>query len=140
MVLEPVLPIEKLAVYGDNLDFFGSLDALVVAEKTSLLLKTRYGLSKLCVIHTRHGAGDRAIGFNRASAEFDHVLASGRKILDRLVADAGLPASSVSSVGYPKFDIAPAAAMGMLLVYLNLTARGATAVARWAVRRGRRGD
>src|SRR6202012_4245103 len=38
--LEAVLPIAKVGVYRDNLDFFGALDALVVAEKTSLLLKS----------------------------------------------------------------------------------------------------
>ena len=39
--LEAVLPAVKLLIYGDNLDFFRSLDILVVAEKTSLILKTR---------------------------------------------------------------------------------------------------
>ena len=106
--LEAFVPAKKLLVYRDNLDFFRSLDALVVAEKTSLILKTRYGLDKLKIIHTRHGAGDRAIGFNKASAGFDHVLASGRKIKDRLVSEVGLNAEQVSIVGYPKFDIAPA--------------------------------
>jgi hypothetical protein len=106
-VLEPVLPMGKLAIYGDNLDFFRALDVLVVSEKTSLLLKTRYGLDDLRIVHTRHGAGDRAIGFDPASSKFDHVLASGRKVADRLVADAGVDAEAISIVGYPKFDIVP---------------------------------
>ena len=46
-VFESVLPATKLLVYGDNLDFFRSLDVLVVAEKTSLILKSRYGLCRL---------------------------------------------------------------------------------------------
>lgn len=104
--LESLLPASKLLVYRDNLDFFRSLDVLVVAEKTSLILKTRYGLDQLKIIHTRHGAGDRAIGFDRASAEFDHVLASGEKIRERLIAEAGLAPEKVSVVGYPKFDLA----------------------------------
>jgi len=106
-ILEPILPINKLAIYGDNLDFFRRLDTLVVAEKTSLLLKTHYGLDKLRIIHTRHGAGDRAIGFNRSSARFDHVLASGRKVANRLIGDAGVDPEMISVVGYPKFDIVP---------------------------------
>ena len=52
-----------------------------------------------------HGAGDRAIGFDKASAGFDHVLVSGRKIRDRLVAEAGVEPDRISVVGYPKFDL-----------------------------------
>ncbi|MBU1375671.1 MAG: hypothetical protein KKE02_22595 [Alphaproteobacteria bacterium] len=103
--LEAMVPATKLLIYGDNLDFFRSLDVLVVAEKTSLILKTRHGLKDLKIVHTRHGAGDRAIGFDKASAGFDHVLVSGRKIRDRLVAEAGVDPASISVVGYPKFDM-----------------------------------
>jgi hypothetical protein len=102
---EAVLPATKLLIYSDNLDFFRSLDILVVAEKTSLILKTRYGLSDLKIVHTRHGAGDRAIGFDKASASFDHVLVSGRKIRDRLVRETGVAPEKISIVGYPKFDL-----------------------------------
>jgi hypothetical protein len=102
---EPFAPAEKILVYGDNLDFFRSLDVLVVAEKTSLMLKTRYGLDQLKIVHTRHGAGDRAIGFNPASALFDHVLVSGEKIRRRLIEDASVEPDRISVVGYPKFDL-----------------------------------
>ncbi|HJV42438.1 hypothetical protein [Caulobacter sp.] len=105
--LEALIPAGKLLVYRDNLDFFRSLDVLVVAEKTSLLLKTRYGLKDLKIVHTRHGAGDRAIGFDKASAGFDHVLVSGPKIRERLISDAGVDPRTISVVGYPKFDLAP---------------------------------
>ncbi len=104
-VLNGVIPAAKLAVYRDNLEFFRSLDALVVAEKTSTILKTRYGLDNLRLIHTRHGAGDRAIGFNKASAQFDFVLVAGPKIRDRLIAEAGIPPERLAIVGYPKFDL-----------------------------------
>ena len=107
---EAVLPATKLLVYSDNLDFFRSLDILVVAEKTSLVLKTRYGLRHLKIVHTRHGAGDRAIGFDKASAGFDHVLVSGRKIRDRLIRETGVDPTKISIVGYPKFDLLPARA------------------------------
>src|SRR4051812_32933559 len=106
-LFDRALPITKLGVYRDNLEFFRGLDALVVAEKTSLLLKTRYGLEHLKLIHTRHGAGNRAIGFNKASARFDHVLVSGKKVRDRLVAEAGMEADQLSTIGYPKFDLIP---------------------------------
>lgn len=107
-LLDQVAPAGRLAIYRDNLGFFAGLDALVVAEKTSLLLKRRHGLDRLPMIHTRHGAGDRAIGFDRASAAFDHVLVSGPKIRDRLVAEAGVRPERISIVGYPKFDLPPA--------------------------------
>ncbi len=105
--LEALLPATKLLIYRDNLDFFRALDVLVVAEKTSLILKTRYGLDKLRIVHTRHGAGDRAIGFDKASAGFDHMLVSGRKIRDRLIDEARVDPRRISVVGYPKFDLAP---------------------------------
>ena len=103
--LNGIIPAAKLAVYRDNLDFFRSLDALVVAEKTSAILKTRYRLDNLKLIHTRHGAGDRAVGFDKSSAAFDFVLVSGPKIRDRLTAEAGLDESQMAMVGYPKFDL-----------------------------------
>lgn len=103
--LERLAPATKLLIYRDNLDFFASFDAVVVSEKTTLLLKTRYGLDGLKLIHTRHGAGDRAIGFNRESAGFDLVLVSGPKIRDRLITDAGLKPEQIAMVGYPKFDL-----------------------------------
>lgn len=101
-----VLPARKLLIYRDNLDFFRSFDLLVVTEKTSLILKSRYKLEKLRMVHTRHGAGDRAIGFNKASGQFDHVLVAGPKIKRRLIDDAGVPEERISVVGYPKFDLA----------------------------------
>ena len=101
----PFAPASKMLIYGDNLDFFRSLDMLVVAEKTSLVLKTRYGLDRLKIVHTRHGAGDRAIGFNPASALFDHVLVSGDKVRRRLIEEARVDPARISIVGYPKFDL-----------------------------------
>ena len=99
------VPSSKLLIYRDNLDFFKSLDVLVVPEKTSLVLKDHFRLDDLTIIHTRHGAGDRAIGFGKASARFDHVLASGPKIRNRLIAEAGVSPEKVTIVGYPKFDL-----------------------------------
>lgn len=103
--LERLVPATKLLVYRDNLDFFRGFEAVVVSEKTSLLLKTRYGLANLKLIHTRHGAGDRAIGFNPESAGFDLVLVAGPKIRDRLLAEAGLRPEQIAMVGYAKFDL-----------------------------------
>lgn len=105
-LLGSLVPASKVLIYRDNLDFFGSLDVLVVAEKTSLILRKAYGLTRPLMVHTRHGAGDRAIGFDKHSTGFDHVLCSGQKIRERLIRDAGVPAEDISVVGYSKFDIA----------------------------------
>lgn len=103
-MLGKIIPASKLLIYRDNIDFFQSLDILVVSEKTSLLLKSRYGLHDLVMVHTRHGAGDRAIGFDKSSAGFDHVLCSGDKIRRRLIEEAKVDPNAISIVGYPKFD------------------------------------
>ncbi|RST31732.1 hypothetical protein HMF7854_13450 [Sphingomonas ginkgonis] len=103
--LGELVPAGKILLYRDNLDFFRSLDLLVVSEKTSLLLKKRYRLDNLKIVHTRHGAGDRAIGFDPASRGFDLVLCSGPLIRRRLIADAGVDAARIRIVGYPKFDL-----------------------------------
>jgi hypothetical protein len=106
-VLGPFLPSHKVLIYRDNIEFFRTLDVLVVSERTSLLLRTRYGLDQPLLVLADHGAGDRAIGFNGKTAQFDHVLAAGPKIRDRLIAEAGLDADRLSITGYPKFDIPP---------------------------------
>ena len=103
--LDTLVPARKLLIYRDHLDFFKRFDALVVSEKSSLLLKSRYGLTDLKFIHTRHGAGDRAIGFNPESAKFDLILVAGSKIQNRLIADAGVSPDKIRVTGYAKFDL-----------------------------------
>lgn len=112
--LHAVAPAAKVLVYRDNLEFFRSLDVLVVAEKTSLILRRLLGAACPLLVHTRHGAGDRAIGFDSQSAQFDHVLCSGEKIRERLIRDANVPAERISVVGYPKFDVAAASSKPLL--------------------------
>lgn len=103
------LPTDIVSTLHRNLDRFRTLDALVVPEKTSLLLKSLFGLTALKLVHTRHGAGDRAIGFDKASGRFDLVLLSGEKIRDRLAEAHLLKADGHAIVGYPKFDMPPPA-------------------------------
>ena len=99
------VPADRISILRRNLDLFRNLEALVVPEKTSLILKTRFGLDHLKFIHTRHGAGDRAIGFDRASGHFDLVLMSGPKIRDRFQERGLLKPEGHAIVGYPKFDL-----------------------------------
>jgi hypothetical protein len=102
-----LVPASKLLIYRDNLDFFRSLDAMVVTERTSLILKTRYKLKRPLMFLSDHGAGDRAIGFGSATSRFDHILAAGQKISDRLVGEAGVCPKRLTITGYPKFDCPP---------------------------------
>lgn len=95
-------PLRRVSVLRSNEELLRSFDALVVPEKTSLSLRGRDGAGPK-LIHTRHGAGDRAVGFDAKSAEFDLVLLAGEKIRRRLDAEGAL-ARRHAIVGYPKFD------------------------------------
>jgi hypothetical protein len=64
-------------------------------------------LNGVKLIHTRHGAGDRAIGFDGASSKFDKVLVAGDTIRKRLIEEAAIGADRIAVVGYPKFDLLP---------------------------------
>jgi hypothetical protein len=103
-LLGELVPARKLVIYRDNLEFFRSVDVLVVTERTSLLLKQHYGLYHLKMVLADHGAGDRAIGFGSSAAAFDHILAAGPKIRDRLIAEAGVDPANITITGYAKFD------------------------------------
>ncbi|MDB5988580.1 MAG: hypothetical protein JWR16_3633 [Nevskia sp.] len=102
--LDHLAPIRKIAGLRENIDLLRQFDALVVPEKTSLQLRSRYGLKHLQMIHTRHGAGDRAIGFDARSGDFDLVLVAGEKIRQRLAAAGELREGHYAVVGYSKFD------------------------------------
>jgi hypothetical protein len=98
-----LLSFRRLAVLAPNAAFLDRFDALVVPEKTTLRLRTHYGATHVKLVHTRHGAGDRAVGFDAESGGFDLALLSGEKIRRRLEA-AGALAKRWAIVGYPKFD------------------------------------
>lgn len=104
LLLRHVLPFRRLAILRQNLDVFARLDALVVPETTSTLLKTRFGLTSTKLIYLPHGAGDGAVGFQPATRHMDLVLLSGDKVRDRMLALGLIAESGHSIVGYPKFD------------------------------------
>lgn len=60
-------------------------DALYSAERTSTLLKRLPGRCPT-FIHSPHGFGDRAVGFEARFSLFDHVLVAGSDARERLVA------------------------------------------------------
>ncbi len=101
--IRTLFSFRRLAVLATNAPYLDTFDALVVPEKTTLRLRTHYGATHVKLIHTRHGAGDRAVGFDAESRQFDLALLSGEKIRARLAAAGTLP-PRWAIVGYPKFD------------------------------------
>jgi hypothetical protein len=104
-VLRHVAPFRRIAVLRQNLGVFGSLDALVVPETTSSLLRSRFGLTSPKLIYVPHGAGDGAAGFQAATRRFDLVLLSGAKVRDRMLSLGLVSEDRARIVGYPKFDL-----------------------------------
>jgi CDP-glycerol glycerophosphotransferase (TagB/SpsB family) len=96
----------KTVVLRYNLDFFRSVDVLVAPERHCMKLRTHFGLERLVMIHTRHGAGDRKGGFDDRSGAFDLTLLPGQKYVDRLT-ELGILASEsrYAVTGWPKFEV-----------------------------------
>lgn len=103
-IFDRALPISKIAMLKRNLSIFETLDALVVPEKTSLLLKSYFGLADLKYILTTHGSGDRKFGYNKGKGKCDLLFLSGEKIQKRMDKEGVLATTDYSIVGYPKFD------------------------------------
>ena len=86
-LLERTLPaslhkLAKLLLWSSRLR---DADALLTAERTSTLLRQLPGRCPP-LLHIPHGAGDRAVGFEKRFRLFDHVFVAGPKDRDRLVA------------------------------------------------------
>lgn len=78
----------KLAVLFANMWRLHRLDAVVVAERTSTILRSVFKMIPL-FIQTQHGAGGRIGGYDLRLRHFDHVLVPGEKDKIRLI-DMGL--------------------------------------------------
>tara|TARA_R110000772_G_scaffold63487_6_gene142177 strand:- start:1802 stop:2929 length:1128 start_codon:yes stop_codon:yes gene_type:complete len=91
----------KLAFLLLHLNIWNSLNAIVVVERTSTIL--RYFSGRLPpFIHIPHGAGDRAKSYDPRIRHFDHVLVAGEKDKRRMV-ELGLVREDTCSVtGYIK--------------------------------------
>lgn len=96
------LPIKKRTMWK-NRQYFRVFDAIVTPERTSLFLG-RLGLGDAKLIWTRHGAGDRAIGFAEDVRGFDFVLLSGSKVEQRLLRAGLIRPGHYESGVYAKFD------------------------------------
>lgn len=74
-------------------------ETMLCAERTSTLLKRLPGRNPP-MIHIPHGAGDRAVGFEKRFSLFDHVIVAGAKDRDRLIG-SGVVAPTQCHVGGP---------------------------------------
>jgi hypothetical protein len=74
-------------------------EAMLCAERTSTLLKRLPGRCPP-LIHIPHGAGDRAVGFEKRFSLFDHVIVAGPKDRDRLIG-SGVVAPTQCDIGGP---------------------------------------
>lgn len=98
-VLHKISP--KLAVLLSHISVWKSLDALVVAERTSTILR-RFMRSMPLFIHIPHGAGDRGKSYDKRIKHFDHVIVAGPKDKRRMI-ELGLTDDENCSVsGYIK--------------------------------------
>jgi hypothetical protein len=105
-VIDAAVPLSRIETLLYNQDLLAAYDALVVPERTSLLLKHLPATRHVKLIHTKHGSGDRAQTFARALGKFDLLLLSGRKMVERLRERGILDRSQYSVVGYQKFEMA----------------------------------
>ena len=96
--------LTRLAALFFNKNYFETFQAIVVPERTSLYLR-RMGVRSPRLIWTRHGAGDRAVGFAQDVRHFDFILMAGRKLEKRLLSQGSLRAGHYVTGVYAKFDL-----------------------------------
>ncbi len=94
---------KRIGVLWRHRALFRSLDALVVPDKPSLVLKRWLGDECPLMINTFHGAGDRAGGY-QGVANFDYHLLPGRKYEERMLAEGMVDPDRYTVAGYVKFD------------------------------------
>jgi hypothetical protein len=99
-----VAPFKRVAMLKYNLDIFEKLDALVVPERTSLLLKQKFGLTDLKMVRVCHGAGDRDVAWAGNIADFDYVMLPGTKHLSRMLEMGLVRPDNSAVIGYMKLD------------------------------------
>jgi len=91
----------KLSFLLGHLKIWKKLDAIIVVERTSTIL--RYISRKLPpLIHIPHGAGDRAKSYDSRIRHFDHVLVAGEKDKNRMISLGLVTPENCHVTGYIK--------------------------------------
>ena len=91
----------KLAFLLSHIKIWKSLDAILVVERTSTIL--RYFCKNLPpLFHIPHGAGDRAKSYDSRIRHFDYVLVAGQKDKNRMVSLGLVSSENCFVTGYIK--------------------------------------
>lgn len=98
----PAHPPKRMMLAGAA-PFLARCDAVIAPERTSLFLKT-IGVRRPLLIHSDHGAGDRAVGYEPRIARFDYALLAGPKQEARMLREGLIRPGHYRIVGYPKFE------------------------------------
>lgn len=103
-----ILPARRLARLRTNQPLFASMDAIVSTERTCLRVRRRLrrtlGDAAPLFVYVPHGSGDRNVAYHPELAQFDHMLLSGQKLVDEMVARGLATPDRCHLIGYPKFD------------------------------------
>jgi hypothetical protein len=95
----------KEQVMRENARTFEAFDAVVCAENTDSYLR-KAGLRHPLLVYMPHGAGDRAVGYIRETADFDFVTPPGQKCAARMLRENLIRPGHYAVPGYIKHEIA----------------------------------
>lgn len=97
------VPFSRYGFLYTILEQLKSADIIVSPETTCLILKRFRSLAHVRFVFVPHGAGDRAVSFEKAIRNFDHVFVPGDKTLARMIEEGVTDADHAVQIGYPKF-------------------------------------
>ena len=104
-MLDRVVPATSMARLRHHADSLHRAALIVSPERTCLALKRSGQAGGPKFAFVPHGAGDRAVSYHPAIAGFDHILVSGPKVVEQMIAHRLGTAHTVHDIGYPKFDL-----------------------------------
>lgn len=100
-------PLKRISALRSCVRNLSDMTLITAPDVTSIMLRTKFGLTRPKLVFTNHGAGDRAVGFDPKIGRFDHVFVPGEKTCNRMLEQGVIQAEQCSVIGYPKFDVTP---------------------------------
>ncbi len=97
-------PISRIDYLRANTALLATFDAIIVTERTSLLLQNIASCRHVKLIYLSHGSGDRSIGFVPELGRFDLILQSGEKLRQRFLDTGAVGPEQIKVVGALKLD------------------------------------